>query len=287
MEDKGRRSKMGDGRKRILVIHHSGSGSTRTIAEVVSEKLLESFDVEMAPITISSDFDFEKIQDADMIVFGSPTFNCKPSRSMLEFIDKMPIQKVPKKGYLFMTCGLYLGNALRILAKRLYEKNIVLVGYEKFRGPASDGALLFPSSINFIFKYERGAEKKIERVLSDIERGLQGEVKRPKIPAYKWYVPINDIFLYFGEKTYNKYSRNLHVISERCLNCNTCVKGCIRECWEEGEKIPTFDPENCELCLKCVHNCPSMAIAFSKAMMDRPRLNRKFYRDLKEGLLLG
>ena len=66
---------------------------------------------------------------------------------------------------------------------------------------------------------------------------------------------------------------------------NTCVKGCIRGCWKEGKEIPSFDPENCELCLKCVHNCPERAIVFSKAMVDRPRLNRKFYSGLKEGLL--
>ena len=277
--------KKGNGTKRILVIHHSGSGSTRTIAEVICDKLSGSFDVEIAPITIRSDFDFKKIQDADMIVFGSPTFNCRPSRSMLEFIERVPKQKFPKRGYIFMTCGLYLSNAMRILAKRLYDKNIVTLGYERFRGPGSDGALLFPSSIKFIFRYERGVKEKIEKVLSDIEGGLKVEAKRPKMPVYSWYAPINDIFSYFGEKTYKKYSRNIHVVSERCKNCNTCVKGCIRGCWEEGEITPSFDPENCELCLKCVHNCPEKAIAFSKAMMDRPRLNRKFYRHLKKGLL--
>ena len=184
-----------------------------------------------------------------------------------------------------MTCGLYLGNAMRILAKKLYEKNIVPLGYERFRGPGSDGALLFPSFIKFMFSYESSVKKKIEGVISDIEVGLQVEAKRPKIPVYKWYVPINNIFSHFGEKSYKRYSRNIYVISDRCKNCNTCVKGCIRGCWKEGEEIPSFDPENCERCLKCVHNCPAMAIAFSKAMVDRPRLNRKFYIDLKESLL--
>jgi len=287
VEEKRRRSKRGNGRERIFVLHHSGSGSTRTIAEVISDKLSKSYDVEMAPITLRSAFDFNKIKDADMVVFGSPTYNCRPSRSMLEFIDRMPKQKFPKRGFIFMTCGLYLGNAMRILAKRLYDKNIVLLGYERFRGPGSDGALLFPSSIKFIFRYEKGVKKKIDRVVSDIGRGLQSEAKRPKMPIYKWYVPINDIFTYFGEKSYKKYSKNIHVIGDRCKNCNTCVKGCIRGCWKKGEEIPLFDSENCELCLKCVHNCPEKAIVFSKAMMDKPRLNRKFYRGLMEGLLSG
>ena len=276
---------MGGRREKILIIYHSGSGSTRTIAEVISKKLSKSFDVETAPVTIISDFDFNKIKDADIVVFGSPTYNCKPSRSILEFVERMPRQKTPKRGYIFMTCGLYLGNAMRILTKRLYEKNVLSLGYERFRGPGSDGALLFPSTIKFIFRYERGAKKKIERIVAGIEGGLKVEAKRPKMPVYQWYVPINDIFTYFGEKTYEKYSRNIHVIGDRCNNCNTCVKGCIRGCWKEGEEIPSFDPGNCELCLRCVHNCPERAIVFSKAMMDRPRLNRKFYRGLKEGLL--
>jgi len=52
-----------------------------------------------------------------------------------------------------------------------------------------------------------------------------------------------------------------------------------------GEEKPSFNPENCEFCLKCVHNCPKDAIIFSPRMKDKPRLNRSFYRKKKEKLL--
>jgi len=81
------------------------------------------------------------------------------------------------------------------------------------------------------------------------------------------------------------YRDRLHILGDRCTNCNLCVENCERGSWVEGEERPSFNPMNCEFCLECVHNCPKKAIIFSEKMKDRPRLNKAFYRKLKTGLL--
>ncbi|MFX1236865.1 MAG: hypothetical protein ACFFAS_20585 [Promethearchaeota archaeon] len=50
---------------------------------------------------------------------------------------------------------------------------------------------------------------------------------------------------------------------------------------DECFNIPTFNPNNCEFCLGCVHLCLKKAIIYSKSIKDRSRLDEKFYKRAK------
>lgn len=269
--------------KKILIVYFSGSGSTKTISEVFQEKLSQFYKVDI--LRVGYDFNYQRLFDYDFFVLGFPTYNCEPPRSMLEFVEKIPEVNPSKNAFVFTTCGLYTGNSLRIFIKKLFQKRIITTGYTQIRGPASDGVLVFPSFISFMFRYEKSAKQKIEKSVVEIRKLINSPTSELKVPRYKWYVPINNLFMYFSEKQFNKYRDRFHILEDRCINCNLCVKSCINGCWTEGENHPSFNPTNCELCLKCVHNCPEKAIVFSDNMKDKPRLNSKFYRSLKEGLI--
>ena len=268
-------------KKRIAVIHHSGSGSTRTIGEVFAELLSKKHSVDIYPVV--KNFDYALLTKYNLLVIGTPTFNCTPSKSMTEFVDRMP-KLDDKPAFLYTTYALYSGNCLRKLAKALLKKGLVTADHAHIRGPASDGALLSPSISRF-FKYEKGIGKKIKRALTEIKGILSSPLIKPKIPAFKWYVPLNYPNQYFGEKSFHKMKEKIEVVKELCTNCNTCVKGCIRGCWSEGEETPGYSPADCEFCVRCIHNCPNGAIVISDKMAGKPRLGRKFYRERKEAIL--
>ena len=129
--------------KKILIIYHSGSGSTRTISEILRDKLSNHYEVDFVKICL--DFDYKKLSDYDQVLLGYPTYYFKPSLSTSEFVDKMPAFRNKIKFYIFTTYGLYSGNSIRTLVSILLQKNAIITGYTQIRGPASYGVLLLPS----------------------------------------------------------------------------------------------------------------------------------------------
>ena len=265
---------------KILILYHSGSGSTGTICRLLHERLSDHGTVDIHEITF--DFNYRKLDDYDLLLFGFPTYHCRPSQSTIDFIENMPVFKTNIKAYLVATCGLYLGNTMRIAAKSLLKKNIFTAGYMPVRGPGSDELLYsVPSWLKFVFTYEKKVSLKIDTIVSETSIITEDENAVLKMPFFKWYAPLNDLFSFFGEKNYERYKKNIHILTEKCTKCNICLNNCIRKCFTPGDETPVYNFKNCEFCLRCIHNCPSEAIVFSSAMINRPRLNKKFYSNLK------
>lgn len=281
-----------NGKKKILIAYHSGSGSTRTICEVLKEKLSIDFNVELHSVC---SFDKSLLPKFDFIIIGFPTYHCQPSKSIMEFVDSLSPLETAKNAVVLATYGLYSGNSIRILAKELLKKNIFTVNYLGIRGPASDGVLMAPSWLSFMFNYEKSCLTKIEYTVDMVKKFIKVKTLQAnvKIPSYKWYVPLNNILRFFGERSYENLKESISVDAHRCNNCGLCIKSCDRQCWSNNETegksptktTPSFNCQNCEFCLRCIHICPYRGIKFNDKMIEMPRLNKKFYDDLKKRLL--
>lgn len=176
--------------KKILLLYFSGSGSTKMISEVLEIKLKsKNYQVDLIEITPS--LNQKVIDNYDFFILGVPTYNGHPPKTVLNFIEKVQYQNNSKRVFLFATYGLYVVNNLRIVAKNLFKKNIRTVGNTGFRGPASDGVLLFPSWIKFMFIYEKNIKTKINLALKNIDLLFNNKTAKTKIPCYKWYAPLD------------------------------------------------------------------------------------------------
>jgi len=262
---------------KILILYHSGAGNTKLIAEKIYDSVRNDFEVEINHI--DNKYTTGRLQEFDLLIFGFPTHHAAPSLSMIEFVENLSGFTKPAKAFIFTTYGLYTGNSLRTFARMLRKKNIRILHYAKFRAPATDGVLLFPEKLKFMFRFE----KKIKDKLQDFIRKVRHftNLSQDRLPPYEWYVPLNDLIKTFGIKYYEKLKNQMHILPEACTNCNLCVNVCERQAWTENEPIPVFNSGNCEFCLECVHKCPTGAIVFSDKMKDKKRLNKKFYTALK------
>ncbi|HKL41980.1 MAG TPA: EFR1 family ferrodoxin [Clostridia bacterium] len=266
--------------KRIKILHHSGAGSTQTIAEVFYQKLKDSFNCSLEGITL--DYDFNKLEAYDFIIFACPTYHCQPSESMMDFLEKMPRFKDKKNIFFFITYGLFSGNTERIFIKACENKNVNIIGSSGYKAPATDGALLMPSW-QFLFKYGKNISKKIKEDLKLIKEQINSEQFHSDYSIrFKLYTILN----YPNKLLGKKFTFNLSMDNDRCIDCNRCVDECIRKAWINQKDGILWLSDNCESCFKCVHHCPKEAIILSKKTFDKPKLNGDFYSDLRDKILM-
>ena len=266
---------------KILILYHSGAGNTKLVSEILLNRLKQTHQVEISHV--NKEYDNTYLQKFNLIIFGFPTHHAAPTLTMTEYINRLNKFKQPLKAFIFTTYGLYSGNSLRIMAKQLQIKNIEVLYYEEFKAPATDGVLLFTDKLKFMFEFEKKLQEKIDRFVTQIVN--YQNLQSGKLPPYKWYEPLNNLIKPLGMRYYEKLKSQMHIVPNLCTNCNLCVTICDRSAWQSGFPIPEFILDNCEFCLECVHKCPTEAIIFSNSMKHKPRLNKRFYHNLKKRMI--
>lgn len=269
--------------KKILLAFYSGVGSTRTIAEVLQIRLQDhNHRIDLLDIDVNTDASI--IEKYDFLIIGTPTHHCYPPKTVSEFIDKIGNQSKPINIFLFATYGLYVGNNLRKIAKSLLNKNIHTVGFTGFRSPATDATLMFPKIIRMMYKYESNAKDKIIKTVAEIDRLIQADNPKVKMPFYKWYAPLDWLpnKFYTARKFDRDFKPNIRLVSARW---NGEEIDCPRNCWEMVDNKPKYRKDNCEFCLRCIHRTPNKAVIYSIDMQDRQRLDIELYNQLKKELL--
>ncbi len=269
--------------KKVLLLYYSGSGSTKTISEILFERISTFCDI--TAIEIKQNFDYSLLDGYDVYFFAFPTYHSDPPNTVMEFIDKMPAYVDAKKAFALNTFALYHENCLRTFILKLQEKNMLVNSYISIKGPASDAILFYPDEWLRNGKYEIQIAMKIEWAITRFDKVLQSEENKIKIPGTRWYTFINRPLLKFFVGRFEKAKNEMKVIEKRCTNCNHCVDICPRDCWSKGMIMPNVSIAGCETCFRCVHNCPTRAISIADDMIDKFRFDEAFYVKQKKDVL--
>jgi ferredoxin/flavodoxin len=270
--------------KSVCIVYHSGTGGTRTIAELVATLLARSFAVRIVeagrPGAVAG------AENADALVIGFPTFYLKPTPTILEFTAALPRFASPKPAFVFTTAALYAENSIRRFAPALAEKNVFVFGAAEIGSPSSDGVFTSPAFLTpALRRFGRTAASKIHRIADDVGRALGGSAPVPLPLRPKWYTPVTQLLQALVFNSFDRFRTRFSVDPDRCSLCGRCAAACFRCAWTGGRAPYTHDPAACELCLRCVHHCPRRAIGWGRKMIDRERLTPAFHRELKRGLL--
>ena len=73
---------------KVAIIYHSGYGHTKLVAEAVAEGAagVDGVSVDLVTVEDATD-DLDRFDDADAIIFGSPTYMGSASGPMKSFMD--------------------------------------------------------------------------------------------------------------------------------------------------------------------------------------------------------
>lgn len=266
-----------DSNLKILIIYHSGAGSTKTIAEIYY-KMLVSYDVKIVPIGL--EFNYSSMEEYDFFVFAFPTYHCEPSSSMQDFIKNMPPLITGKRAFVFTTCGLYTGNTIRIFYKECLRKNIIICGHSEYRAPATDGVLMFPR-LEMLYNYEKNIAGRIIEDIKSLKDIIEKNINITKYPPFKFYSILN----YPNKRLGKSYKHKIKIIKELCIECGKCIDNCVRGCFEKDETNLKINNKKCEFCFRCIHHCPTEAIILSSTTRKKQKLNKDYYDRLKEKII--
>jgi len=273
--------------QKILLMYYSGSGSTKMISEILQTVFNKnSHPSSITLYEINSQSNPNIVNTYDFLIIGVPTYHNSPPNFVLKFIDKFSNQKYQKKAFIFSTYGLYPGNTLRQLAKKLYKKNIFTIGYENYKGPASDGVLMFPSFFKFMFEYEANITKKIIKSLKIINDQTKSNKVVLNIPRFKFYSLLDWIPNKLITKNIFKYmfTPKIRVVPERWKNKK--IDSNFPESWDYSEKVPVLKNfKDYEFDLRSVHRTDNKAVIFADWMKNKQRLTPKFYNEKKKLIL--
>lgn len=245
--------------KKVVVLYHSGVNNTKIVSEKIYNHIkkitgIEIYSVERLPKDFS-------LNNYSGIVIGFPVIHTAPSKRILEFINKIEKALTNKPAYIFTTCGLYSGNALREFSKKCMNKNIIPVVTRDFNNcPAIDGVLLAPFIKSF-YKFPKNLEEKIVLDVVKFKKVIKTNKYSLNIPGFKLYTVLN----YPNKLAGQLITFPIYLHNDKCIKCNKCIINCPSKAIEK-DKIgyPKFHLKKCEKCYRCIHHCPSKALSLSK-----------------------
>ena len=237
---------------KILILFFSGVKNTKNVAESMYINLNKIYYVDIYSVEkLSSYFD---ICQYDKIIIGTPTIHSEPAKPMRDYLNSLDKLEKPLPAFLFVTCGLYPENTLRVFSKLCLEKNIIPVMHSAYRCSATDGVLLAP----FIEWFWHDEKKIYERINQDVKNFISINSIKPKIPRYKWYGILN-----FPNKWLGKYLRfKIFLHQEKCVKCGRCVLNCpMQAINKQNNGYPQIERRQCINCYRCIHHCPHKALS--------------------------
>ncbi len=119
--------------KKLIIYSSVHKGNTEKVAKAMAEAI-------KADLVKVGEADAVKLEDYDLIGFGSGIYGGRPDAAMMGFIEKLPVN-LNKKAFVFMTCGFERSRENGIMQQGLSGKGFEVLGSFACRGFTDYGLL--------------------------------------------------------------------------------------------------------------------------------------------------
>lgn len=259
--------------ERVVILYHSGTGSTKVIAEVIYMQIRAK--METVLVSIEDMRDTALINSYDYLIIGFPTYHSAPSASIQTWLNALKPFERRKKAFIFTTCGLYSANTLRIFAKQCRSKNIEVIQSRVYRAPASDGVLIAPWMKRW-YTFEKDIVSKLKKDLEAVVSLFKDSANKQSLPRFKLYSVIN----YPNKLAGSYFSSPIYLFPDQCIRCQRCIKKCPHRCFTmDSDSLPQYRKDNCEHCYRCIHACPNKALSIHKRCRPSNQLDARYFEE--------
>jgi flavodoxin/ferredoxin len=253
---------------KIQLLYYSGAGNTKFIAKTIENRLIkEGHNVKSIRITEKTIALLDN--DFDVLFLGFPIFFRDAPGLIYKVFEKLHGENRPIM--VFLTKGLYSGNAFKFIHKISKENKFIPIGFLDILMPGTD-LLTYVIKTNtfaekiFLGLHSFNINKKIDKFISKMK-----ENKEIKKVYTKWYSLIDNLIVkrmeIKADNDHRDWIKNFTVNKNNCIECMKCVLGCPRENVKFMDRI--IFGINCDVCLYCINNCPKNAINISQNTIDK------------------
>jgi len=237
-----------------MILYFSGSGNSFNVADKIAsathQRLVAIDDLTRNAVdTIEfSHGEFLGIV-CGVHFFGLPAI-------VADFISGVHFRGIPVYSFSVLTFGTMTGSAGFQLKKLLSIKGIKLNARFSVKMVDTWTPMFNLSDKAKTVEITHKAQQHIERIANMIAMRKTGKFDHAALPSW-----IGKLYY----TTYPSHRRTVkfHVMVERCVSCGLCACNCPVHAIEMSElKHPVWEAQQCTLCLRCLHHCPSAAIQY-------------------------
>lgn len=252
-----------------MIFYFSGTGNSKWVAEQLAETLNDKV-ISIGDAFIKGEFRYQ-LSDGERIGWVFPIHSWGPPPIVLKFISKWHIDGYKPSTYCYMvcTCGDDIGMSVEMWRKALGG----IAGNAAFSIQMPNSYICLPGFDVDSKDIERSklktAEKEIKNIAFSIaERRNSVEVVTGK---HKW---LKSRLIYPLYRKYGLTDKAFTCDKEKCTSCGICETSCPVHNIVITNGYPQWN-HHCEMCLSCIHRCPTQAINYGKITMKKGRYHHK------------
>lgn len=255
-----------------MVFYFSGTGNSQYVANCLAKATGERL-ISIEQSMAKRRFVFF-IEDEERIGFVTFVYFGGLPVIVIDFVRQL-ILKTSRRPFTYhvLTYGTTTGQAHHQMKLLLKAKGLELDGQYNVRMVDMWTPLFNLSNRKRCLAVTNGAEPAVKRVVNRVMNHVDGNFDSVRFPAFLARI-------YYRSYNYQRLTTHFHVLSNRCIGCNLCVRCCPVRAIAMRGGYPEWILRRCVLCLRCLHQCPTFAIQYGRHTISHgqfvnPNVGRK------------
>jgi len=244
-----------------MIFYFTATGNSKFIADKIAAATGD--DVRNIADCVQNEQYLFEIAEGEKIGFVVPVYYYGIPIIVDEFLSKLKLStKHDYYSYVILNCGGTTANA-ECFIKRIFKADAI------FGIKTVDNYVPLLKRVSDAEINERldKAEKEIDMILKHISNKDAGTYNKmaglfPRLVTSVAY-PIYK----YGRRT------KRFQVNDKCISCGLCERICPRKVIKLKNAKPVWETPQCEICLGCLHRCPTAAINYGKSARNGRYVN--------------